>query len=106
VPVKVGKNSSAGFASGLSGTASSRGAYMETEPVHTIVADRDAMPHGQFAAERRGAGGNFRRQTFDHAPPAGMERRKYERRQRQIDVLLDTRVSPGRRQQASVDEEA
>jgi hypothetical protein len=106
--MKVTKNSSAGqySASGLSGPALSRGAYAETEPVHTIVADRDAMPHGPFTAERNGAGENFRRRTLDYAPPVDRERRRYDRRQRHVDVLLDTRVMPSRRQRQSVDEKA
>ncbi|MDR1936292.1 MAG: hypothetical protein LBS49_12060 [Candidatus Accumulibacter sp.] len=39
------------FATGLPGTLSSRSGYAETEPVHTIVADRDAEAHGDWAAE-------------------------------------------------------
>jgi hypothetical protein len=77
-----------------------------TEPVHTIVADRDATSHGQFVGERRGEGRAFRRPPPDHALPPNDERRQCDRRQRKVDVLLDTRVTPGRRRRPSVDEEA
>ncbi|MDR0440604.1 MAG: hypothetical protein LBI59_06415 [Candidatus Accumulibacter sp.] len=107
--MKVVKDGRAGryFAAEFSGLASSRGGYAETEPVHTVVADRDATHREWFAGERRGAEETFRRAAADdHAPPAGVERRRRERRQRQVDVLLDTRITPGRRRHPWVDEEA
>jgi hypothetical protein len=109
--MKIAKDNIAGrhFASGFPDLAPSRGRYAETEPVHALVADREAMPHGQFAAARNGSrensGGAFRR-TLGHAPPTGVERRQCDRRRRQVDVLLDTRVMPSRRRRQSVDEEA
>jgi hypothetical protein len=104
--VRIIKDDMAGryFAPGFSGPVPSRDAYAETEPVHTIVADRDAMPHGRFAAERNGTGESFRRRSLGHGPPGGVECRKYDRRQRQVEVLLDTRATPSRRQCQSVDE--
>jgi hypothetical protein len=106
--MKIAKDSIAGrrFVPGFPGLALSRSGYAETEPVHTIVADREAerdeMRENSGENNRR----NFRRRAPGHAPPAGMERRQSDRRQRQVDVLLDTRVTPGRRQRQSVDEEA
>jgi hypothetical protein len=105
--VKVVKDGRPGryFAGEFSGLASLRGGYAGTEPVHTIVADRDAMPRDWFADERRAAAETFgRTASDDNALPAGVERRRCERRQRQVDVLLDTRITPRRR--AQVDEEA
>jgi hypothetical protein len=98
--MKIVKDSIAGrrFVPGFPGLAPSRGGEAETEPVHMIVADREA--------ERDENRRNFRRRTPGYVPPAGMERRQCDRRQRQVDVLLDTRVTPGRRRRQSVDEEA
>jgi hypothetical protein len=98
--VKVTKDNIAGryFTAGLSGAPTSR---KEPEPVHTIVADRDAAAH-----EHAVAGQDSRRARPDYAPPIDGERRKHERRQRQRKVLLDTRVMPSRRQLQSIDQEA
>ena len=85
------------FASGLPASLSSRGEDTGTEPVHTIVGDRDAAARAlpEEASRQRAAG--------QAVPPAGEERRKHDRRQRQVDVVLDTRVTPSRRQRASID---
>ena len=103
----------------------SRNENASTEPVHTIVADRDTQPlelppFGQMLERAqhadRGAQtsdpfraiGSSENQTpgkVDESngaspnplPPWGEERRKGDRRQRQVDVLLDTRITYGRR---------
>ena len=103
----------------------SRSENAGTEPVHTIVADRDTQPlesppFGQVLERAqhadRGAQtsdpfreiGSSENQTpgkVDESngtsptplPPWGEERRKGDRRQRQVDVLLDTRITYGRR---------
>jgi hypothetical protein len=105
--VKIAKVSltSRYFAAGYSDPLSSRSDFIETEPVHTIVADRDAMSRGHWTSERK------RREEkalppAPAEPPVDEERRHHDRRQRQIEVLLDTRVAANRRHCPSVNEEA
>jgi hypothetical protein len=77
---------------------------METEPVHAIVADREAR--GQLMAGQYRTKGKFGQRTLAYIVSMDEERRQRERRQRQCEVLLDTRVTPSRRRQRqAVDEE-
>jgi hypothetical protein len=88
------------FVSGYSSALSPRNSEAEIEPVHTATADGEpsAMPWNR-AEETSG------RRKLSLDPPGGQEGRKQERRQRQVRVLLDTRVAQGRRDQ-SIDENA
>jgi hypothetical protein len=105
--VKITKNNTAASRyspTGFPGLLSSRYEYKETEPVHTIVADREAR--GQFAAGQYRTEGKFARWTPAYVLSTDEERRQCERRQHRSDVLLDTRVTPSRRRQGqSIDEE-
>jgi hypothetical protein len=101
--VKITKDNIASryLAARFTGSPSSRNEYIEPEPVHTIIADRNAM------AREHATGKQESRQAAPACAPRGDgERRKRERRQRQRDVLLDTRATPSRRQNQSIDEEA
>ena len=91
------------FASGLPASLSSRGEDPGTEPVHTVVADRDAATRQRAAAQNREDEDSRKRASL---PPTGEERRKHDRRKRQVDVVLDTRVTPSRRQYPSIDVKA
>ena len=94
------------FASGLPASLSSRGEDPGTEPVHTVVADRDAATRGRAAAQHQEDEASRKRASGHALPPTGEERRKNDRRKRQVDVVLDTRVTPSRRQYPSIDVKA
>jgi hypothetical protein len=105
--VKISKDSitSRYFAAGFSDPLLSRNDFIETEPVHTIVADRDAMPRGHWTSERKRREEKALPPAPAEPPPVDEERRRHDRRQRQIEVLLDTRVAANRRHCPSVNEE-
>jgi hypothetical protein len=88
------------FASGHSGV-SPRSVETEIEPVYTTLADGEYPAVPQDRAEEA-----FDRRKLGLGPPDGRERRRQERRQRQVRVLLDTRVAQSRRQNPSIDESA
>ncbi|MDR0576791.1 MAG: hypothetical protein LBI87_04510 [Candidatus Accumulibacter sp.] len=73
-----------------------------TEPVHMIVAERQASAREQPDAQRQ----TQKAIRQDAARLPGEERRKRDRRQQQVNILLDTRVTPSRRQHPSIDEKA
>jgi hypothetical protein len=99
--VKVTKDlASRFFASGYSNPFSARGMETEVEPVHTAIADSEAPATRQDLGEKAPG----RRKTH-LGPPEGQERRKQDRRQRQVRVLLDTRVAQSR-QTRSINEKA
>lgn len=85
-----------------SGTGGHRAAAPGTEPVHAIVADSEAEVRGQFAARQLEE--DFRQGADPLRPPPVEERRKNDRRKRQVHILLDTRITPSRRSRLSIDE--
>ncbi|MDR2452235.1 MAG: hypothetical protein LBE85_10845 [Candidatus Accumulibacter sp.] len=87
------------FVSGYSGALSLRNPETEVEPVHTATADGEpstAWNRTEEASEKR---------KLHLDPPGDQEGRRQERRQRQVRVLLDTRVAQSRRDR-SIDESA
>jgi hypothetical protein len=98
--VRVTKDSSRTFIRSFPGflSASSRGEDSGTEAVHALIADRDTAGHGYFMSARKQRGENSR--------TMGEERRKNDRRQRQIEVVLNTRLEASRRQNQAIDEKA
>ncbi|MDR1708361.1 MAG: hypothetical protein LBS70_01410 [Candidatus Accumulibacter sp.] len=96
---------------GPMGGASYRVEAVETEPVHTVVADRETpdyerLPGGQEQKPARPGAPSPWAAVETASAPVGEERRKGDRRKRQVPVLLDTRVTPSRRQRLVIDERA
>jgi hypothetical protein len=88
-----------------SGILSFRNEDSGTEAVHTVVADRDTAGNAYFTFARKKAEDASRHVTPDYVPSADEERRKNDRRQHQVKVVLDTRVASSRRQSQSINEE-
>jgi hypothetical protein len=105
--VKITKDNiaSRNFMSEAIGHLPARAGSAGTEPVHTLVADRDANVRYDFADERNPSGEAFCQQSDDPVPSLlDEDRRKNDRRKRQVRVLLDTRVTPCRRSRMAINE--
>ena len=76
------------------------------EPVDSLTASKDALSDSRSkqnrnADERNNAEDNPLKRQAQEAPDAyPKERRQQDRRQRQVKVLLDTRINPSRRKSA------
>lgn len=73
-----------------------------TEPVDSLAASRDALARARARAREKQAQDvlNAQKHLEQQRTDAGDERRRQDRRQKQQDVLLDTRATPSRRRSA------